>query len=370
MKKIKILQVTGGLGVGGIEKLVTSFLEQVDLNKYSIDFLVYGNEIGEFEEKVKSFGAKIIRIPKPGMRYYSFYNNLLKVLKKYGPYDIIHSHTLFNTGLVMRAAYKSNVKIRVAHSHDNLDNIRDDFFRKIYIKIMRKWILKYSNVKCACSSLAGNYLFGKEEFKKDGIVLYNGINIQNYLFNITARNRLNKEFDFDKDIIVGTIGRIEKQKNHMFLIKVAKMLPSNYKFIIVGDGNMKEKLIAEIRKENLIDRFILTGTRNDIRDILSTMDVFVLPSIHEGLGIVLIEAQANGLPCIVPTNIVPPEAKILNSFMFVNYADDLHLNEWVTAIIESSKICREDRCLEKVRNAGYDYNDIGKNLEKIYSIVK
>lgn len=366
MKKIRILQVTGGLGVGGIEKLVVSFFENIDKEKYAMDFLVYGDEIGEFEGKVKELGGNIFRIPVPSKNYRSFYKNVRSIIKDNGPYDIVHSHVFFNTGFIMKAAKKEGVPIRIAHSHDNLSYIKESIIRKLYIKLMRHFLLKYSTKKCACSSLAGQYLFGKDEFDKNGIVIYNGINIDKFVFNKNARNTVRKKLGLSNEILIGNIGRLETQKNQSYLLKIIKELPKQYKLIIVGDGSLKKALEDEINDNNLTERVIMTGNRSDIQELLCAMDIFVLPSIHEGLGIVLIEAQANGLPCIAPTNIVPPEAKILDNFIFLDFPEDENLTIWCDTIKKIGCSKRKENVVSVIKQSGYDINDIGKVLDKLY----
>jgi len=369
MKKIKILQVTGGLGIGGIEKLVVSFFENIDKNKYEMDFLVYGDEIGELESKVNELGGKILRVNKPSKNYLKFYNSVRAIIRNNGPYDIVHSHVLFNTGFIMKAAKAENVRIRIAHSHDNLSYIQDSLIRKIYIKIMRKYMLKYATKLCACSSLAGEYLFGKEEFDNKGIIIYNGIQISNFLFNPAKREKMRKKLGIKNEILIGNIGRIEHQKNQKYLLEILDKLPENYKLLLVGNGSLYESIQEHVNIKNLTNRVIMTGSRDDIVDLLCAMDIFVLSSVHEGLGIVLIEAQANGLPCIAPTNVVPPEAKIFDDFMFLKFPNDENLNEWCDTINTIKLTNREKKnTLPKIKKAGYDINDIDIVLEKLYSI--
>jgi len=367
MKKIKVLQVSGSLKIGGVEKVVVNFLREIDREKFEFDYLVYGDEIGEYEKEVIELGGKIIRIPKPGKGYYQFYKNVSRVMKENGPYDVVHTHVLFNSGFIMKAAKKNKIKIRIAHSHDNLEKIKEGLMKRIYQFFMRRWLIKCSTKMCACSSLAGYYLFGKKRFCKEGILIYNGIDINKYIFDEEKRKKTREEFDLNNEILIGNIGRLENQKNQQFLLEIINKLPTNFKLILIGKGSLEKKLQMSIQRMNLENRVIMTGSRMDIDNLLSAMDIFVLTSIHEGLGIVLIEAQANGLMCIAPKNVVPEEAKVLDNFIFTEFPSNDSIDTWCTEIKKNVTKKRVKNAEKIVKSAGYDCNDIGNILDKIYS---
>lgn len=369
MKRKRVLQVTGGLGIGGIEKITTSFLKEIDKSKYEMDFLVYGNTIGEYETNVSNYGGRIIRVPSPYNGYYNFYKNVKDAMKKNGPYDIVHTHVLFNSGFIVRAAAKNRIPIIIAHSHDNLQGMREGVIRKIYYFIMRKWINRYATKICACSELAGEYLFGKEKFKKYGIVLHNKIDISRFNFDSESRKNIRECYGIgDDDTVIGNIGRIEEQKNQEYLLIILKRLlnfSKKFKLLIVGDGSLKNNLCEQINQLKLNNNVIMAGKKENINELLSAMDIFALTSVHEGLGIVLIEAQANGLCCLAPQNVVPMEAKILDSFVFMKGTDDNNIDEWVRELRKKRDRAKSPNKL--VEQAGYDIRTLGEELDKLYS---
>lgn len=369
MEKIRILQVTGGLGTGGIERVAVNLYEKINRDKYVMDYLVYGDKIGEYEKEVEKLGGRIIRIPQPKKGYYKFYKNVCKVLKDYGSYDIVHTHVLFNSGIIVRAAHKNKVPMIIAHSHDNLNYINENILKKIYYFIMRKWLTRYSTKLCACATNAGNFLFGKKNFEKKGIVVLNAIDINKYIYDEQKRIKIRKEFNLkENDIVIGNIGRLEKQKNQEYLLEIlSKLVKKNpqYKLILVGDGNLKEYLKQKIIEMKLEKNIIMTGNRLDIGDLLCAMDIFLLTSIHEGLGIVLIEAQTNGLMCLAPKDIVPKEAKVLKNFKFMPKPIESNLDLWINEIQKySDRIKNVDDIMKK---SGYDIEMLGFELEKLYS---
>ena len=369
MKKIRVLQVTGGLGTGGIERVAVNFYKKINRDKYEMDYLVYGDKIGEYEKEVKELGARIIRVPQPKKGYFEFYKNVCKVIKDYGPYDIVHTHVLFNSGIIVRAAHKNRIPMIISHSHDNLNYTNENILKKIYYFIMRKWLLRYSTKLCACATNAGNFLFGEKAFNKKGIVLLNAIDINKFKYNEQKRIKIRKEFNIkDDEIILGNIGRLDAQKNQEYLLKILKNINNsnkNYKLLLIGDGKLKEYLTQKIKIMGLEEKVIMTGNRSDITDLLSAMDLFVLTSIHEGAPVVLAEAQTNGLSCLAPEKIVPIESKILDNFKFMPNPIDKNLDLWISEIKRCSN--RIEDVDDIIKKSGYDIEMLGAELERLYN---
>lgn len=405
MKKIKVLQVTGTLRVGGVETVAMNLFRYIDRNKYDFDYLVYGDNIGEYEGEVHSLGGRVLRVPSPRTGYFAFYKAVCRIMKDNGPYDIVHSHVLFNSGIIMRAAARMKIPRRIAHAHDNLSLVKLPFIKRIYNRLMKGWLLRYSTDFLACANSAGYYVFGSEAFYKRGNLLYNAIPVNKFAYSQQDRERIRDEFNLNGKKVIGHIGRLAKQKNHSFLLDIFKEIhekDENTLLLLVGDGELRGEIEKKIKYLNLQDSVILTGTRADTHCLLSAMDIFLLPSIHEGLAIVLIEAQANGLSCIVPREIVPPESKILDTFHFI--APNAPLYQWVNTVNErlsnlgniaenerisvlsnniederpsaldnaTTKIggralsLRTPGAAQQVIKAGYDVGAIGEKISRIY----
>lgn len=369
MGKIKVLQVTGSLRIGGVETVAMNILRYIDKEKYEVDFLVYGDKEGEYESEAKKLGAKILRAPLPRKGYIKFYKDIQSLLVKNGPYDIVHSHVLFNSGIVMKAAESLDIPRRISHAHDNLSHTSISWPKKIYNKIMRNWLLKYSTDFLACAKDAGDYLFSEYEFNRRGNVLNNGINVEKFAYSSLNREKIRKELRIEDKLVVGNIARLSEQKNQLFLLDVFKkvhQVNNQTVMLIVGEGELRKKLENKIKELKLEDNVIMTGSRTDIPELLSSMDIFVLPSIHEGLGIVLIEAQANGMPCIAPKNIVPDEAEILENFQFIEL--DANEDKWAQIILNNlDNQNRINKSIELIKSVGYDVKDIGDKIHIIYS---
>lgn len=368
MEEKKVLLVVGSLDVGGIEKLVTDYSACLCNTDYRFYYLVFGDEVGCHEKEVLKSGAKIIRIPRPDNRF-SLYFSIRSVLKKDGPFYAVHSHILFSSGLVMKAAYAESVKVRIAHSHDNLSYVKTGIIEEVYHFLMRHYLRKYSSRFVACSNDAGKYLFGNAFAKMGGIVLKNRIDVEKYKYSEIERRKIRSKLGIsDKQLLVGNIGRIEKQKNQKFIVDIMQthgVMSRDAKAIIIGDGEEKDELLLYIKENKQDENILLLGQKGDVAKYLSAMDVFVFPSVHEGLGLVLIEAQANGLPCIATRNIVPKEAQVLDSFRFISQKSCNDPEVWGKEIAEAKR-CNGEKSVNIVKEKGYDIDGLKDDLLRLY----
>lgn len=368
-EKIKILQVTGSLRIGGMENVAMNIIRYIDRDKYDVRYVVYGDSIGEYEAEVKSLGGEVYHISYPHEGIIKYYNNLKKIIKTTGPYKVVHSHNLFPTGMVMLAAKRCNVPIRIAHSHTNRNDKDINLYRHIYQWLMRILIRKNATEWFACSKRAGIYLFG-DNFLKTGFVMQNGVDTNKFIISNEIREKLLKDFGITTEKVVGHIGRFIEVKNHEFLLSVfAKALKNNnknLKLLLVGDGPLRENIQLKAQHLGIEDNVIFAGMRNDIPELLSIMDVYVLPSLYEGVSVSLIEAQAAGVPFVVSKNAYSDESKV------TDYGVQLGLNEpvdkWTNSIIEQISRGKLANAREIIKNKGYDVESIIRNVQSNYYI--
>lgn len=365
-KKIKILHVIGALHIGGAENMAMNFSRYIDRNRFQCDFLVFGKRIGEYESEAINLGAKVIHIDAPSEGYLAYAKNLKAILED-GNYDVIHSHTLLNNGLTLKIAYNAKIKKRISHSHSTNSGKIETLRYKIYSFIMKQIIKVYATEYLACGLDAGEYLYGKNVFKAKGIVINNGIDLEAYLYNEKKRAKIREEFGINNYMVIGHVGRFAEVKNHMFLLDVFKQINNINKdtiLLLVGDGELRKDIESKIRTLNLEDNVLLIGNRNDVSDIMQAMDVFVFPSLYEGLPVVLIEAQASGLSCLVSSNITK-ELDMTNIISYISLEQSP--NKWAEKVLDILK--NNIRCtnFHKIKNAGYDIYDAIKRLENVYS---
>lgn len=340
--------------------MIMNYYRNIDRSKIQFDFLVQGNQKGAYEDEIIKLGGKIHRVKR--IKYYApwiFEEEVYKFLKQHQEYKIVHSHINALSKYVLRAAKRAKVPNRIAHSHNiisknsNLKNICKNF-----VKI---GLNKYSTKRFACSQDAGKWLYGKGEFE----VLPNAIDVDKFRYDENKRLQYRKNLDLKEDeIIYYNVGRIVEQKNQSFLIDIFYEIQKSQKakLVIIGDGELKDKLLSKVKKLGIEDKVIFTGVRKDINDLINAMDIFIFPSLYEGLGIVLIEAQTNGLMSFV-SDMIPNEAIITNNTKVLSLKNDA--NYWSDYIIKHEEVKRENH-IKEIVNAGYDIKESTNKLQKYY----
>ena len=360
----KVLLVTGSLHVGGMETVAMNIAKYSDRNKFKVDFLVYGNDFYELEKEAESLNCSVYRIPFPHDNIFAFKNNVKNILRKYGPYDIVHCHNLFNCGYVMKAAYEVGVPVRISHSHTNRVKKNPSFIHRVYEKIMRRYMVRYSTQLYACSNLAGEYLFGNS-FTKNGFVLKNGIDVDqvqnenaSIVFNDLKKNGCK---------IIGQIGTLCTVKNHTFSIDLFKLIKAKYenvKMFFVGDGPLRSQLEEKVKKLGLENDIYFMGTRKDVLSILKSIDLFLMPSIYEGVSVALIEAQTSGLNCLVSSKACAPEVHVTNQIGILDLADPMDL--WAERAISLMTSPKHLDSISRIVESGYSIRHIMENLSENY----
>ena len=307
MKK-KILHVTGAMNIGGTETMLVNLYRKINKD-IQFDFISYSEEEAYYDKEIIQLGGKIIRLKPPNeVGFIGAIKDIKRVIKDNGSYDAVHTHMMFNCGLAMIAAYLARVKVRVSHAHTTVDE-GIGFIRKVYITLMRSFINLFSTDFLACSNSAGKYLFGNKIINNKRYKVFpNYIDYDSFI-NCNDKTSIRKELGMNNDdIVLCHIGRFINAKNHEFLIKIANEMikkNNNVKLILVGDGDLKKHIESKVKSLGIEKNVYFTGIRKDIANILNNVDLFILPSIYEGLGLVLLEAQASSLPCLVSESIQP-----------------------------------------------------------------
>lgn len=344
---IRILHVVGAMNRAGTETMVMNIYRNLDRDKVQFDFISYKQD-AHYDDEIKQMGGRIIKLSKT-----QSIKEIYNAIKQYGPYQAVHSHTLFHCGIANVAAKLADVRIRISHAHTTLDRA-DSFIRKIYIKAMRYIINSFSTSLLACSDEAGRYLFG-EKSKSNFTYFPNMIEYLKFLNEQSKEvNRFKEEKGLKNSIVIGHIGRFIKAKNHIFLLEIIKSVikkDNSIKLLLVGDGDLRSQIEATAKQKGIHDNIRFVGIRNDIPTILHGMDVFVFPSIYEGLGLVLLEAQASGLPCVVSEAIQPEADLNINLVSRLSLADGADV--WADKILELAG--KKEKDTKKIVN-GFEAN--------------
>lgn len=366
MKKILVIGMT--TTYGGMESVVINYVRNI--KNFQFDFLVHYKDKIAYEDELIELGSKIYRIPKKSKNYFAYFKELKKFFKeKSNEYFAIwvNSCHFINIDYYIYAK-KYGIKNRIFHAHASNGKFKSRF-RKYYSIIrekMNKLIQnKFVNIYWACSDDAAKYLFNKKIIKlKKYKIINNAIDISKFKFNEVIRNKYRKKFGIKKETIYGCVGRLENEKNHEFLIKVFNEIiknDKNSKLFIIGDGSNKKKINELIKKYNLNKKIILLKTQKNIYDYYQMFDKFILPSLYEGLGIVLIEAQTSGCKCYASTG-VSKMAKISNNLMFI----DLKLSprDWSKKITSDNINRNRDKAYLNTQKSGFDILVEAKKMEK------
>ncbi|SFD67144.1 glycosyltransferase EpsF [Lentibacillus persicus] len=355
-RPIKILHVVGAMNRAGTETMLMNIFRYMKHEGITFDFISYSQEEAHYDREIMEMGGRIIRLTKTNS-----VKAIYETIKHYGPYDAVHAHTLFHCGVALLAALLAGVKIRIAHAHTTSDDT-STLARKVYTTIMRPLINALSTQALACSEQAGRYLFGAKKVQKSDYTYFpNVIEYEKFLSKPEASvNRFKMEAGCGKNLIIGHIGRFIAAKNHEFLLDVMKYAVKKepaIQLLLVGDGDLRAQIEAKARSEGLTDNIYFAGIREDVAAMLHSMDVFVFPSLYEGLGLVLLEAQACGVPALV-SEAIQPEADLRVGLVSRKKLSD-GPKAWADEIIELSS--QKETNTSKIK-AGFETN--GYSLPK------
>jgi glycosyltransferase involved in cell wall biosynthesis len=308
----KILHVVGAMNRGGVECWLMNLLRNLDRSEFETHFLVHTKSMSAFDREIITLGGQIHYGANP-RNPFGYAKHFRQLVRRMGGFDVVHSHVYLFSGLVMRLARQFGVSIRVAHSHTSRNaTVGWNLPRKHYEKLMRQWILRYSTHRIGISEEAGKALFGDgspDAFR----VMHYGLDFAPFyepLHSADAKQRLGIALDRK---VIGHVGRFAPVKNHAFTIEIfERMLADgvNAHLLLVGDGPLFPPIRAQIASRGLSDRCTLAGSQSNVVPYISAMDVFVLPSYWEGLGIVALESQAVGVPVVASTG-VPSDVDVI-----------------------------------------------------------
>lgn len=361
-KPIRVLHVIGIMNRGGAETMIMNLYRNIDRNKVQFDFVENSSEPAAFDEEILSLGGKIYRCPhyngKNHFAYVKWWNTFFQ--KHSGEYPIIHGH-LGSTAAIYLSVAKKHGVYTIAHSHSAGSG--SAMYR------MFAYPTRYIADKFfACSKDAGISRYGKT-VGNDSIrcqVLNNAIDARRFSFNQETRKQVRSELHIAENaIVIGHVGRFVEAKNHLFLIDVfadVRKRDPNAVLLLIGDGVRRAEIQAAITEKHLDDAVILTGVRSNVWDFYQAMDVFVFPSVYEGLPVSLVEAQAAGLPCCVSSN-VPKDSAITDLVQFISLED--RSEKWAEIALRSVKTSRPDM-LSEIQNAGFDVILTANWLENFY----
>ena len=360
----KILEITGSLNCAGIETLLVNILKNIDRDKFKVDFFVVENRKYFYTDEVLKLGSKIYTYPFKKIYKilipFFFLKEIFILLKN--KYDIVHCHFYFSSGIILFLAWLCGVKTRIVHSHNTRGMIAPKIFKKIFTTIMQKIIDVFATDKIACSKEAGFALYGKDSKFK---IINNGVDINKFKYNIETRNRKREDLDIKNNFVIGHIGRFDEQKNHTFLIDIFNEIlkeKENAILLLIGEGPLEEKIKEKIKILKIERKVKFLGVRKDANELYQAMDIFLLPSLFEGLPIVGIEAQTAGLPCFLSSEI-SKDVNIVN-VQFISLQMDAEY--WAKKIINVYDNFERIDMSEQIIKSGYGSINTINGFKKLY----
>lgn len=355
---IRVLQIVTYMGRGGLETMIMNYYRNIDRNKVQFDFLVHRQEEADYDKEIVALGGKIYHIPMLNPFSKSYFNALDSFFKEH-KYDIVHCHLDCMSAYPLKIAKKNGVRVRIAHSHNKSQDKNLKYPIKLYSK---RLIPKYATHLLSCGKEAGDWMFNGKPYT----ILNNAIDAQSYRFDKQIREEMREQLGFNQeDFVIGHVGRFNPQKNHNFIIDVFNFVHKKNtaaKLVLVGTGDGQKAIKEKVESLALSDSVLFLGNRTDVNKILQAMDVFLFPSLYEGLPLSIIEAQAAGLPCVISDN-VPPEC-IVTDLIEAASLDDA-LAKWEIVITSQKSVKRKDT-YELIKKSGFDVKSNVLVLEKMY----
>lgn len=361
---IRVAQVIGIAINGGVESFWMNYYRHIDRNKVQFDFLVESTSDIIDKEEIEKMGGRVVIIPsyKNPIKYVK---TLTKIFKE-NKYDIVHSNMNALSVFTLKAAKKAGVKVRIAHNHATTS--KRETLRNLAKQILKKFSKKYATDYFAVSKVSGEWLFGKKSFEQGEVKVFNSFDVKRFLFSNENRKVFrNKIGVHDDTFLIGNIGRFVKTKNQSFLLEVFyqyQNIDPNSRLLICGEGPLENELKQKAVKLNIKDKVIFLEATAEIEKVYSGLDLYMFPSLYEGLGLTLLEAETSGLPCIA-SNGVSQETKVIDYVSYLDLNSDIQI--WVNEIqkFKEQKIDRE-ACGKNVLNSSFSIDESVKRLEKIY----
>lgn len=358
-----VLVICAGLQFGGVERFAANIIKFAPTKEFQFDYLIFEGLGDAFAPEIIERGGRVITIPSPQQGYRSYIKKLGELIDE-NRYDVVHSHTQFNSGINLWVAKKHGVPIRIAHSHTTAHEKSVSAKQRLYENAMRKLIKKSATHFCSCGVEAGKWMYGDHPF----VVIPNGINTDMFAYNEQARESIRQQYKIAKHaFIIGHSGTIYPLKNQEFLIRLLPDIRKNQRnaeLMLIGTGSDDEvNRLKRIAVECQITEYVhFTGAVMNINEHLSAFDMFAFPSLREGTPMALLEAQANGLPCVI-SDAIPQDAIVTDLVTQLSLDDK---DAWISQICKASRN-KPEKYRELVSESGFDAKKAYQLLFDIYN---
>lgn len=358
---IRVLQILGIVANGGVETVIMNYYRHIDKIKIQFDFVVHNDADENYLREAERLGAQIYKVTPYNKNIFKFIFDIYQIIKKHH-YQIVHCNMNALSGFALFAAYLADAKIRILHNHTT--DSKEEKLRSFIKRMLRPFAKLFANQYWACSNLAGEWMYGKKAIEDNKItIINNAIDLDRFKFDKEKREKIRKELGLENCFVIGHVGRFMKQKNHEFLIDIFNEIikrKENARLLLIGDGKLRPQIESKAKELGISNKLIFLGNRNDVADLYNVMDIFVLPSLYEGLPVVGVEVQANGLPFICSTE-VTKEILLTNNIKLISLQQPL--KDWLNKIENAKRkeLNINDELLKK-----FDIKQESRKLENLY----
>lgn len=367
MKEIHVLVLDTVMDRGGAETMIMNYMRNINREVIKFDFLTNRDYRAAYEDEIESLGGKVYHMcPMYPGKFHRYKKEVKAFLKEHPEYKIIHSNLEERSYLPLKVAKKMGVPVRISHSHNRPLGVN----LKLFVRYYFRFILKYYNTHMfSCGVEAGDWLYGRKNRNKV-IIMKNAIDANRYRYDKDIQDEMRKELGLENKKIIGHVGRFFPQKNHEFLIDifdaVHKKSPDTV-LLLVGGGEIDDLLKNHIKEKvgrlGLTESVKFLGVRDDVEKVIQTFDVFLLPSLFEGVPVTMVEAQAAGLPCVISDK-VPVECDITGNVVVVPLENNAE--QWADIVISQMNNFEKKDTYSQIVDAGFDIKAQAKWLENFY----
>ncbi len=359
---IRILNVVGAPNRGGAETMAMNIYRNVDRSQFQFDFTNHTGVRGPYEDEIESLGGKVWYLPKfKGYNYFQYTNAWKELLKAHPEYQIVHIHNYNLAGIVSRVARQMGVKVIIAHSHSTRLNM--PWIKRIVFHCFHHSMMHNATHRFACGTKAGKFLYGNSDFK----VIANAINTDKFKFDEDKRAQLRQSLGITPHTtVIGHVGSFRTPKNHSFLIDICAELhrqnPDTV-FLLIGQGELFDEVKKKISSLELDNCIKLLGPKDNVNEWLSAFDIFIMPSLWEGLPVSVVEAQCAGLPCVI-SDVIDRDVDLTGEVVYLPLS--LSASEWAQNILSIHKTDRKEMG-SIVENSIYNIDLSVKGLSDFYN---
>lgn len=370
MEPIHVLVLDTVMDRGGAEAMIMNYMRKINREVIKFDFLTNRDYRAAYEDEIESLGGKVYHMcPMYPGKFRQYKKEVRDFLTEHPEYKIIHSNLEERSYLPLKVAKKMGVPVRISHSHNRPLGVNPKLIVRYYFRFMLKY---YNTHKFACGVEAGDWLYGRKN-RDEVIVMKNAVDAMQYRYNKQIQDSMREELGIQGKKVIGHVGRFFPQKNHGFLIDIFKAVhdkDSNTVLLLVGGGEADDALKNQIRDKveslGLTDCVQFLGVREDVDKVVQTFDVFLLPSLFEGLPVTMVEAQAAGLPCVISDK-VPIQCDITGNVDVVALEDSV--DKWADVILDRAYHFEKYDTYQQIADAGFDIKAQAEWLEDFYKKV-